>query len=776
MPSRSYATPARRPLVAAVLLGLLLLLTVGAVADIQPPAPKGQNAPAGEFSAGRAFEHVERVAQDRHVAGSPAGDKVRGYILDTLRGYGLDPEVQEATGLVAARNWSEEGVVARVRNVIARIPGTASTGRVIFVAHYDAVQVSYGANDDGAGVSTLLETARALTAGPAPRNEVVFLFTDAEEVGMNGAEAFVNLHPLGGDRAVVVNVEARGSSGPAVMFETSRGNADLIDVFAGVPHPVGSSIAVEIYRLLSNDTDFTPFLAHERFTGLNSAYIDGSFIYHTPLDRPESMNRGSLQHHGDNTLALAKAFGRADLGPLMRPAGVDATYFPLPGFLMRYPGWLVWPLAVLALIGVAALAFLARRRGLTSWPRTAAGLGLALVPLVVSAVAAQALWMALVTLRPGYGVMIDPSRPGWFRLAVVALTLAVLLGWYALLRRRIGAVPLAIGGLALLAVFGVLFAALIPGGSYLAALPALFGAAAGIGALFVRPALGRVAVLGAGSAVAVLVLVPMIFLFFPALGLGSAYASAIFLTLLGLALVPVLDLLWRPSDLPPHKPFGAAPAVSALVLALVFATVGLGVDRWDEKHPLPTHLMYALDHDTGTAQWVSLEESPGTWTARFVRGRADLSGPFPVLPAGSLAVGPAQPASIAAPEITVLADVTTANERRLKLRLAPRRPVRLLAVYGDVGNRRVVRAAAGGREIPAFLEEGDRFGVQFHAVPDDGFELDLTLSGPEPLRLRLIDGSDGLDGLPGFRQRPSNVGVAGTHSSELVAGAITATI
>jgi hypothetical protein len=147
-----------------------------------------------------------------------------------------------------------------------------------------------------------------------------------------------------------------------------------------------------------------------------------------------------------------------------------------------------------------------------------------------------------------------------------------------------------------------------------------------------------------------------------------------------------------------------------------------------------------------------------------------------VLPEGRLAVGPAQPASIAAPEVTVLADVTTGNERRLKLRLAPRRPVRLLAVYGDVGNRRVMRAAVDGREVPAFLDRSDRFGLQYHAVADDGFDLDLTISGPEPLRLRLIDGSDGLDGLPGFRRRPPNVGVAGTHSSELVAGAVTATI
>jgi len=88
----------------------------------------------------------------------------------------------------------------------------------------------------------------------------------------------------------------------------------------------------------------------------------------------------------------------------------------------------------------------------------------------------------------------------------------------------------------------------------------------------------------------------------------------------------------------------------------------------------------------------------------------------------------------------------------------------------------VVRASAGGRDVPAFLDRLDRFGLEFHAVPADGFELALVMTGPEPLRLRLIDGSDGLDGLPGFRPRPASVGVAGTHTSDLVAGAITATV
>ena len=173
------------------------------------------------------------------------------------------------------------------------------------------------------------------------------------------------------------------------------------------------------------------------FVGLNAAYIDGSAAYHTPQDDASTMDQASLQHHGDNALALARAFGAADLAEVRTPAGYDASYFPVLGLLVQYPGWLVWPLAVLALVAVGALAYLLRRRGEITWGRLAAGSGLALAPLVAAPVLAQLLWLLLVTLRPGYAEMIDPWRPGWFRAAVVALVVAVVLAWYALARPRI---------------------------------------------------------------------------------------------------------------------------------------------------------------------------------------------------------------------------------------------------------------------------------------------------------------------------------------------------
>jgi len=284
-------------------LAALAVLAFFSVWTVLPPSPAPAVAPADQFSAGRAFQHVERIGSQVHVAGSPGAADVRDYIVSTLQSYGLQPQIQDAVG--EDSNDGDNFAMAHVHDVVAVLPGTASTGRVFAVAHYDSVQVSYGGNDDGAGVASLLETARILTHGPRPRNDTVFVFTDAEEACLCGAEAFVSQNPLAAGGGVVLNFESRGSTGPSIMFETSRNNANLVGVYgSSVPYPVATSFAVEVYRILPNDTDFTMFRRSGRFTGLNSAYIDGSGVYHSPEDTPSYMDRGSLQQQGANALAL----------------------------------------------------------------------------------------------------------------------------------------------------------------------------------------------------------------------------------------------------------------------------------------------------------------------------------------------------------------------------------------------------------------------------------------------------------------------------------------
>ncbi|MFC8847778.1 MULTISPECIES: M28 family peptidase [unclassified Micromonospora] len=784
---RALARPRRRPLAALAALAALLAVGGTVAYDLETPAPRPADAPADEFSAARAYRNVETIAARPHPAGSPANDQVRAHLESVLRGLGLETTVQDTVAREAGQlsGAAAGATLARVRNVVARLPGTDPTGKVFLVAHYDSVQSGPGGNDDAAGTSTILEVARALAAGPRPRNDVVFVLTDAEEACLCGASAFASDHPLAADGGVVLNLEARGSTGPVIMFETSRDNAKLVDVFGrAAPHPVGTSFAVEIYRALPNDTDFTAFLDRAGFVGLNSAYIDGGAIYHTPLDTPAAMDRASLQQHGDNALGLAREFGRADLKAL--DAGHDATYFPVPGGLARYPGWLVLPLAVAALVAVLALGWLARRRGRTTYGRLAAGFALGLVPIVVAPLGAQLLWAGVTAVRPGYAELLDPYRPTWYRLAVVALAAATLFTWYALTRRRVGPAALAIGGLGWLAVLGIVLAVLVPGGAYLTTLPALAGAAAGLIALAARVD-GPWPVVAAtvAGAVAVVILLPTVVLLFPALGMAMGGVAALFAVLLGLAALPVVDLLHpeaggqRGLVAARARRAGALPAVAAGLAAAVFAGVGLAVDRFDAAHPVPTHLMYALDAGTGQARWLSHETDPQPWTAKFVDGVTPVAD-FPGLGDTELRAGPAQAANLPAPKLEVLADSKSSGsgsveQRTVRVRITPQRPVRLLTLHVD-GATEVESAVVAGRVVPGGRATGDPwgFGIVFHAPPPEGIEVTLVVAaGSGPTSLRVMDASDGLDAVPGFRPRPAGVGVVGSHSSEMLAVART---
>ncbi|MEV4618545.1 M28 family peptidase [Asanoa sp. NPDC049573] len=772
---RALARPERRALTA--LVAVVVLGAIGAISllDIRPPAPKPVSAPADQFSAARAADHINTFAARTHVAGSANNDTVRNYLVNTLSGFGLRTSVQDTVGGEAGDLSGSSGAaaVAHVRNVVAEVPGTDPTGTVFLVAHYDSVQVGPGGNDDGAGTSSVLEVARALSQGPAPRNNVVFVLTDAEEACLCGALAFASAHPLAKDGGVALNLEARGSTGPVIMFETSRDNAKLVSLFrSAAPHPVGTSFAVEVYRLLPNDTDFTAFLGND-FVGLNSAYIDGGAVYHTPLDTPASVDRRTLQQHGENALGLVRAFGATDLTDLR--ANGDATYFPVPGTLVSYPGWLTWPLAGLALLAVVGLALLTVRSGRATWGKVAAGFGLGLVPIVAAPLAAQLLWMLVTALRPGYADLLDPYRPLLWRLTVILLAATVLLTWYALLRRRIGPAALALGAFGWLAVLGLVLAAATPGGSYLAALPALAGALGGIVALRLRGAWTAVP-LTVGAAVGVVILVPTVVLLFPALGMAMGGVGALFATLLGLAALPIVDLLLpaaggqRGLVALRARRLGLGVPVLALVATLALAGSAFAVDRFDAAHPIPTHLMYALDADTGQARWVSYESSPQPWTAGYLATREKVGTQFPEIGASTVRTGPAQAAALPPAALTVVSDSTAGGVRTLRVKLAPQRQVRLAALHVDGATATVDQASVDGFEVPVDRSGPWSFGLVFHAPPAGGFEVSLTLrpAGAGPVRFRVEDGSDGLEALPGFKPRPAGVGVLGSHSSELV--------
>src|SRR5918995_4739044 len=333
-------------------IGVVVVLVLAAFAAIsllalEPPEPLPASAQASEFSAERAFSHVEQIAERPHPVGSPANAEVRDYLVGQLEDLGLRPTVQEAT---SARTREGTASMARVHNIHARIPGSSPTGHVVLVAHYDSVPNAPGAADDGAGVAAIREIARALTWGSPPRNVVDVVLTDAEEPGLLGAQAFVDTGRLDPRRSVVLNLEARGTSGPAIMFETNPDNANIVPALASAQRPIAGSKTAAIYWLLPNDTDFTVF-CRDGFAGMNFAFVDGSAHYHTPGDSPSNLDPSSLQHMGSTVLDAARYFAREDLDA---PRGGPLTYSSVLGQLVYYPQGLAVLLSVLAAVAFAA--------------------------------------------------------------------------------------------------------------------------------------------------------------------------------------------------------------------------------------------------------------------------------------------------------------------------------------------------------------------------------------------------------------------------------------
>jgi len=347
-------------------------------------------------------------------------------------------------------------------------------------------------------------------------------------------------------------------------------------------------------------------------------------------------------------------------------------------------------------------------------------------------------------------------------------------------RRRLGPAALAIAGLGWLAVLGLVLAGVTPGYSYLAALPALAGAVLGILAILLRGWWSVTAVVIAGG-VATIVLLPAVVMLFPALGMPLAGAGAFLAVLLGLALLPVVDLIHpegggqRGLAALSARRRGTLPTLAAALAVIVFSVVGLSVDRFDRNHPALTQLMYALDADDNSAEWVSDETSVQKWTSQYVSGQLhQISDSLPFFGPEKVRTGQAQPAGIPAPKLTVEKDEPATGGRRLTLRLTPQRPVRLVTLHVE-GTTPVLAAEVQGQSITPANRKNQKWGwgFVFHAPPTGGVEVTLTIRTVGPVTFRVMDGSDGFSGVPGFHERPSGVGVVGSHTSELLAVAKT---
>lgn len=492
---------AKRLAGSGVCIVIVALVAALAIHQLRPPEAAPPGAPPADFSASRALRHVEVIAREPHPVGSAAHAEVGRYILGELSALGLGPELQEANG---------------VRNILVRLEGAETSKAVMLVAHYDTVRGSPGAADDSSAVAAMIETLRALRADAPLKNSVICLFSDAEETGLRGAEAFAYSHPWAADVRLVLNFDARGNGGPALMFETSGGNSWLVEEFArAAPHPRATSLSYDLYKLLPNDTDFTVFKG-ARMAGLNFALVKGFDDYHSPRDAFENLDPRSLQHQGSYALALTRHFGDLDLEG--RGGGDDAVYFNLLGYgLVVYPQKWVTPIALLSALAFVAVTAFGWRRGRLTFSGVAKGVAASALNVVA---ALAALWLAgrLAEAAGLLGSRGDGRDADAQALLLVSLTLAAATAFHVWLGRtlRADAGGLLAGALLCWLGLALLTARLLPGGSYLFAWPLVAGLPALAYLSAVRPAGepagARPFVLTACALPAVALLAPMVYL------------------------------------------------------------------------------------------------------------------------------------------------------------------------------------------------------------------------------------------------------------------------
>ncbi len=430
---------------------------------VMPPSPLPESAAADEFSAARAVPHVEAIAARPHPMGSAAIEDVRMYITEELERLGLAVETQS----VMRPSYFEDRIVPVV-NLVARIPGTDSSGTITLIGHYDTVPETPGANDNTSAVAALLETGRALLAGPPPRNDILLLFTDSEEPApRHGAVAFISENPAFEDISLIVNLEATGGHGSSLAVEASGPQKWLVEQLGQIgSRPSAFSFLTETSKLIGDiGTDFDEF-RNAGIAGFHFAFIQGADIYHTPDDNIAALSHGSMQHHGDHALGIARHFGDLDLS-IDRPDR-GAVFFSLPPFLVVYStSWTV-PLMMLAAAGM--VSGVAHRRNATdAFPVHRAGSGF-LISLA-GLVAATLCWVIVTSVRPSLGL--------FQAYATFAILTSAAAFWVAWANQRFR--PEAIGGygplLPLLAL-SIVTAFVGVGFSYLFTLPALAAASA----------------------------------------------------------------------------------------------------------------------------------------------------------------------------------------------------------------------------------------------------------------------------------------------------------
>ncbi len=710
-----------------------------------PQWTSDDDVPLSEFSTERALEQVKNISQKPHFVGSENHDLVANYLVKELQNMGLETSVQEGYSF-------SEGTLTKCKNILARIKGTNSQNALLLLSHYDSAPHSYskGASDAGSGVATILEGIRAFMYNKtAHKNDIIILFSDAEELEMNGATLFVTQHHWAKEVGLVLNFEARGSSGSSCMFiETNSGNARLVKEFAvaNVKYPVSNSLMYSVYKMLPNDTDLTVFREQGNIQGYNFAFIDGHYNYHTAQDDINHLNKNSLAHQGKYLMPLLDYFSNADLNATQ--ATEDDVYFSIPFTIISYPfGW-VLPMVIIAFALLLLFIFIGLGKRILTFLEMARGFIPFLGSLIVSGIITFLGWKLLLIIYPQYNDLLNGFTYNGhdYIAAFTLLSLAICFAFYQIFSVKKLSINHYIAPLFLWIVINGLLAFYLKGAGFLI-IPAFAGLL--MLASFVLTQKSKWILNLFLSIPALLIIAPFIQMFPIGLGLKVLFGSAILSVFTFGLLLPIFGSFRRKG----------MSSVILLVLAIGFFAKAHYFSGYEVGKAKSNSLVYILDADRNKATWATYDTNLDQWTKTYLGqnpkdAQALSSNSLPSKYNSVFTFTADAPLkNLPKPTIEFLKDTVVAEIRYLKIRITPNRKVNRYDIFADE-NLEIHNFKANGMSLleqkgSKYERKGKKL-LSYYVVNQIPLEIRFNFAASSVLDLDLMESSFDLMNNPLF--------------------------
>jgi hypothetical protein len=641
---------------------------------MMPQSYDQTEAPLSEFSTKRALSIVKEISKKPHFVGSKNHEVITNYLQKELQNLGIETSVQEGFTM------TEKGTLVKSKNIIAKIKGSINSKALLLLSHYDSAPHSYskGASDDASGIATILESIRAFLHNKTPhKNDIIILFTDAEELGLNGAALFVTEHKLAKEVGLVLNFEARGSSGPSYMLmETNDGNAKMVDAFkAGhVSYPVSNSLMYSIYKMLPNDTDLTVFREEGKIQGFNFAFIDSHFNYHTAQDKYENLDPKTLAHQGSYLFPLLNYFSNADLTDFNSTD--NKVYFNVPFQFVSYPFSWIAPMLILAFVLFMLFIFVGLGKRALHLDEIIKGFVPLFGSLVTSGLVTYIGWKMLLSFYPQYNDILHGFTYNGhdYIYAFVSLTLAICFLFYQNNGKRNPEMNQLVAPLFVWLLINLGIAIKLQGAGFLIIPVIASSLMLGFYILTQKSSWVFNCLMAIPT---LIILVPFIQMFPIGLGLKILFGSAILTVLTFTLLLPI---------------FGAYAKKRIWGIVFILVSIGFFIkahlfsDYTNEKAK-PNSLVYILDADANQANWATYDSYLDEWTKIYLgenpKSATVLNSNKLYSKYGSqytfMTEAPLK--KIPKPTIEFLGDTVKGNQHLYKIKITPNRSVNRYDIF-----------------------------------------------------------------------------------------------